>query len=73
MVIVPVAVFVPPVHPPVIVMVYGKTPDCDGAPLIVKTLFAHVPVTPLGKPVTVAPAAPVVVYVIGVIEPVHIV
>ena len=39
-------------------------PDCVGVPLIVKPLFAHIPVTPFGKPVTVAPVAPVVLYVI---------
>ncbi len=35
-----------------------------GVPLIVTVLFAHEPVTPAGKPVNVAPVAPVVVSVI---------
>ena len=35
-----------------------------GDPLIVTVLFAHEPVTPAGKPVNVAPVAPVVVSVI---------
>ena len=38
-----------------------------GVPLIVTTLAAHTPVTPAGRPVTVAPVAPVVEYVILVI------
>ena len=38
-----------------------------GEPLIVTTLAAHEPFTPAGKPVTVAPVAPVVEYVIFVI------
>ena len=37
-----------------------------GVPLIVTVLFAHEPVTPAGKPVNVAPVAPVVVSVIVV-------
>ena len=37
-------------------------------PLIVTTFPAHEPVTPAGRPVIVAPVAPVVAYVIGVIE-----
>jgi len=35
-----------------------------GDPLIVTVLFAHEPLTPAGKPVNVAPVAPVVVSVI---------
>ena len=35
-----------------------------GVPLIVTVLFAHEPLTPAGKPVNVAPVAPVVVSVI---------
>ena len=42
-------------------------PDAVGAPLIVTTLADHAPVTPAGRPVTVAPVAPVVEYVILVI------
>jgi hypothetical protein len=42
-------------------------PDTVGVPLIVTTLPAHAPVTPAGKPVMVAPVAPVVEYVIFVI------
>ena len=38
-----------------------------GVPLIVTVLFAHEPVTPAGKPVNIAPVAPVVVSVIVVI------
>ena len=41
-------------------------PDAVGVPLIVTTLLAHVPLMPAGKPVTVAPVAPVVAYVIVV-------
>ena len=36
-----------------------------GVPLIVTVLFAHEPVTPAGKPVNVAPDAPVLAIVIG--------
>ena len=64
--IVPVAVFVPPVHPPVMVTVYVNDPLTDGVPEMVKTLDAHVPVTPAGNPATVAPVAPVVEYIIFV-------
>ena len=57
--IVPVVVITP--QPPVSVTVYvSAAPATDGVPLIVTTLAAHVPVTPVGKPVTVAPVAPVV-------------
>jgi len=38
-----------------------------GVPLIVTTLEAKVPVTPAGNPVTDAPVAPVVEYVVVVI------
>ena len=38
-----------------------------GEPLMVTTLAAHVPVTPAGRPLKVAPVAPVVEYVILVI------
>ena len=38
-----------------------------GVPLIVTTFPAHEPVTPAGRPVIVAPVAPVVAYVIGAI------
>ena len=38
-----------------------------GVPLIVATLLAQDPVTPVGKPLNVAPVAPVVEYVILVI------
>jgi hypothetical protein len=57
-VIVPVAVITP--QPPVRVTVYVNGPEAVGVPLIVTTLASHVPVTPAGKPVTVAPVAPVV-------------
>jgi len=60
-VIVPVMVFVPPVHPPVIVTVYVNVPDTDGLPLIVTVFELHEPVTPVGKPDIVAPVAVVVV------------
>jgi hypothetical protein len=59
-VIVPVMVFVPPVQPPVIVTVYVKVPDTEGVPVMVTTFDAQLPVTPVGKPVTVAPVAVVV-------------
>ena len=36
----------------------------DGEPLMVTTLEAQFPVTPAGKPLKVAPVAPVVEYVI---------
>ena len=42
-------------------------PDIVGVPLIVITLDAQLPITPVGKPVTLAPVAPVVEYVIFVI------
>ena len=38
-----------------------------GVPLIVATLLAQAPVTPVGKPLKVAPVAPVVEYVMLVI------
>ena len=66
-VIVPVIVFVPPVQPPVIVTVYVNVPDSVGVPLIVTVFELHEPVTPAGNPVTVAPVASVVVYVMFVI------
>jgi hypothetical protein len=59
-VIVPVAVFVPPVHPPVMVTVKVKVPETEGVPVMVTTLAVQLPVTPVGKPVTVAPVAVVV-------------
>jgi hypothetical protein len=59
-VMVPVMVFVPPVQPPVIVTVYVNVPDTEGAPVMVTTFDAQLPVTPVGKPVTVAPVAVVV-------------
>ena len=59
-VIVPVMVFVPPVQPPVIVTVYVNVPDTEGVPVMVTTLAVQLPVTPVGKPVTVAPVAVVV-------------
>ena len=64
-VIVPVAVTVP--QPPVNVTVYVNVPDTVGVPLMVTTLDAQLPVTPVGKPVIVAPVAPVVAYVVVVI------
>ena len=59
-VIVPVMVFVPPVQPPVIVTVYVNVPDTEGVPLIVKVFALQLPVTPVGRPDTVAPVAVVV-------------
>ena len=41
-------------------IVYVNGPDTEGVPLIVTTFASHVPVTPAGKPVNVAPVAPVV-------------
>jgi hypothetical protein len=64
--IVPVVVITP--QPPVSVTVYvSAAPATVGVPLIVTTFAAQVPVTPVGKLVTVAPVAPVVEYVILVI------
>src|SRR6185295_9468139 len=60
-VIVPLAVITP--QPPVSVTVSGHEPVTVGVPLIVTTLAAHGPVTPAGRPVKVAPVAPVVPYV----------
>ena len=57
-VIVPVVVVFP--HPPERVMVYGNGPVAIGVPLIVTTLDDQLPVTPAGKPETLAPVAPVV-------------
>ena len=54
-VIVPVIVFVPPVQPPVIVTVYVKVPETEGVPLLVKVFELQLPVTPAGRPDTVAP------------------
>ena len=42
-------------------------PDTVGVPLIVIVFAAQLPVTPAGKPVIVAPVAPVVAYVTVVI------
>ena len=56
---VPVLVMVP--QPPVSVIVYGNTPETEGVPLIVITLPDQLPATPAGKPLKVAPVAPVVV------------
>jgi hypothetical protein len=41
-----------------------NVPETEGVPLIVTTFEAHVPVTPVGRPVTLPPVAPVVAYVI---------
>ena len=59
-VMVPVMVFVPPVQPPVIVTVYVNVPDTEGDPLIVNVFALQLPVTPAGRPDTVAPVAVVV-------------
>jgi hypothetical protein len=40
-----------------------KVPETVGVPLIVTTLVFQLPVTPVGNPVTVAPVAMVLVYV----------
>jgi len=64
-VIVPVAVTIA-LQPPFRVIVYVKVPDTLGVPLMVTTFPAQLPITPVGKPVTVAPVAPVVLYVIFV-------
>ena len=53
--------------PPVRVTWYVKFPETAGDPEMVSTLEAHADVTPAGNPVTVAPVAPVVAYVIFVI------
>ena len=57
----PVAVFVPPVHPPVMVTVKAKVPVAVGVPLMVAVLEDQDPLTPAGNPLNVAPVAPVVV------------
>ncbi len=57
-VIVPLAEAVP--QPPVKETVYINVPEILGVPLIVTTSEAQFPVMPVGKPVTVAPVAPVV-------------
>ncbi len=54
-------------QPPVVVTVYVNVPLAVGVPLIVTTFADQEPVTPAGKPVTVAPVAPVVPRVIVVI------
>jgi hypothetical protein len=59
-VMIPVAVLVPPVQPPVIVTVYVNVPVTVGAPLIVTRFEFHDPLTPAGRPVTIAPVEPVV-------------
>ena len=51
-------------QPPVVVTVYVNVPLTVGVPLMVTVLFAHEPLTPAGKPVNVAPVAPVVASVI---------
>src|SRR3954467_9791846 len=61
-VIVPVAFTVP--QPPVKVTVYGNETGTLGGPFIVTTLADQLPDTPEGKPLKVAPVAPVVVKVI---------
>jgi hypothetical protein len=43
-----------------------KVPETEGVPLIVKVLELQLPVTPAGRPETVAPVAVVVAYVIFV-------
>ena len=53
-------------QPPVVVTVYVNVPLTVGVPLMVTVLFAHEPLTPAGKPVTVAPVAPVLASVIVV-------
>ena len=47
-------------QPPVVVTVYVNVPLAVGVPLMVNTFAVQEPVTPAGKPVTVAPVAPVV-------------
>ena len=63
-VIVPVDVIIP--HPPVKVTVYVNVPDTVGVPVMVTIFAAQLPLVPAGNPVTVAPVAPVVAYVIFV-------
>ena len=62
--IVPVAVTAGVVHPPVKVTVYVYVPAAVGVPLMVTTFDDHAPLTPPGKPLKVAPVAPVVAKVI---------
>ena len=51
-------------QPPVVVTVYENGPLTVGVPLMVTTFPDHELVTPVGKPVTDAPVAPVVANVI---------
>ena len=53
-------------QPPVVVTIYVNVPLNVGVPLMVTTFPDHKGVTPGGKPVTVAPVAPVVANVIVV-------
>jgi hypothetical protein len=57
---------VAPAQSPVSVTVYVNVPVAVGVPEMVTVFEAHEPVTPAGRPVTVAPVASVVVYVIVV-------
>ena len=43
-------------------------PEAVGVPLIVTTFEAQLPVTPAGNPLNVAPVAPVVAYVMALID-----
>jgi hypothetical protein len=58
-VIVPVGVSKAP-QPPVSETVYVNEPETVGTPLMVTILEAQVPVSPAGRPLTVAPVAPAV-------------
>ena len=54
-------------HPPVSVIIQANVPETVGVPDIVTSLLFHVPVIPAGKPVKVAPVAPVVEYLMVLI------
>lgn len=58
-----------PEHDPTVATVYEKTPDSVGVPLIVNKRKLYAPVTPAGRPVTVALVTPLarayVIFFIG--------
>jgi hypothetical protein len=58
---VPDALLVEPAQPPVKLTVKAKVPVAVGVPLMVTVFADQVPLTPAGKPLNVAPVAPVVV------------
>ncbi len=53
-------------HPPVRTMLKLNAPETLGVPLMVTTFPEKLPETPAGRPLNVAPVAPVVAYVMSV-------